>query len=78
MMKLSKIAAALVIGANLGAGWVHAADNVPPQEQTQGSVSFVSGGVGEDDRQRMQQMRSQYPLELLFVTRGTRISSSRT
>ena len=70
-MKLSRLVPAyVVLGAGLGlAAQVNAAD-APSQPQTQGSVSFISGGVGEDDSDRMKQMRSQYPLELLFVTRG--------
>ena len=70
-MKLSRLLPAyVVLGAGLAlAAQVNAADS-PSQPQTQGSVSFISGGVGEDDSDRMKQMRSQYPLELLFVTRG--------
>lgn len=68
-MKLSKLGPVCVaLGVGLAA-WGHAAD-VPSQAQTQGSASFISGGVGEDDSDRMKQLRSQYPLELLFVTRG--------
>jgi len=70
-MRLSKlIPACIVLGASLGvAAPLHAADG-PSQPQTQGSVSFISGGVGEDDSNRMKQMRADYPLELLFVTSG--------
>ena len=47
---------------------VSAADK--PAAAQQGSVSFVSGGVGDEDAQRIKQLRSEYSLELLFVTRG--------
>jgi hypothetical protein len=37
---------------------------------SQGSVSFVSGGVGEDQSQTFKSMARDYPLELMFVTKG--------
>lgn len=39
--------------------------------QTQGEVSFVSGGVGGDERAAMQAMRADYNLSLLFSVAGT-------
>ena len=36
-----------------------------------GPVSFVSGGVGEDERQEIQKLSPDYSLELLFATKGT-------
>jgi hypothetical protein len=39
--------------------------------QTQGGVTFVSGGVAEDSEQAMNAMRSQYNLHLLFAQQGT-------
>lgn len=73
-MRLVKFTPAVIaLGAGLSvAGWINAADNVSPQPQPQqqGSVSFISGGVGDDDAQRMKQLRSGYPVELLFVTQG--------
>jgi len=70
-MKILKLVPALVmLGATLGlAAQARAADSSPQSEQ-QGSVSFLSGGVGDEDAQRIKAVRSQYPLELLFVTRG--------
>jgi len=37
---------------------------------SQGAVSFVSGGVGEDQSQTFKNMARDYPLELMFVTKG--------
>ncbi len=34
-----------------------------------GPVSFVSGGVGEDEIQEIKRLSSNYPLELLFATK---------
>ena len=41
-----------------------------PQVQQQGAVTFVSGGVGEDEVQEIKKLSPAYPLELLFVTKG--------
>lgn len=69
-MRLVKLTPAVVVfAAGLGAaGGLSAADKLAAAQP--GSVSFVSGGVGDEDAQRMKQLRSEYPLELLFVTRG--------
>jgi hypothetical protein len=39
--------------------------------QTQGEVTFVSGGVGGDERDAMQAMRADYNLSLLFSVQGS-------
>jgi hypothetical protein len=39
--------------------------------QTQGDVTFVSGGVGGDERNAMQAIRADYNLSLLFSVQGT-------
>jgi hypothetical protein len=36
-----------------------------------GSVPYVSGGVGDDERQQMEKMAADYPLQLLFATKGS-------
>ena len=43
-----------------------------PEVQTMGSVSFVSGGVGEDEVQEIKSLVRDYPLELMFVTKAPR------
>jgi len=47
------------------------AEQVLIEPQTQGEVTFVSGGVGGDERNEMQAMRADYNLSLLFSIRGT-------
>ena len=44
----------------------------PPalKPQTQGGVSFVSGGVGGDEQAAMQAVRGEYNLSLLFSVQG--------
>lgn len=39
--------------------------------QTQGDVTFVSGGVGGDERNAMQALRADYNLSLLFSVQGS-------
>jgi hypothetical protein len=39
--------------------------------QTQGEVTFVSGGIGGDERNAMQTIRADYNLSLLFSVQGT-------
>lgn len=39
--------------------------------QTQGNVTFVSGGVGGDERSAMQAIRAGYNLSLLFSVQGS-------
>ncbi len=38
-----------------------------PQPQTQGDVTFVSGGVAEDSQQAMEAVKPDYNLHLLFA-----------
>lgn len=47
------------------------ADSAPLQPQTQGEVTFVSGGIGGDERDALQAMRADYNLSLLFSMQGT-------
>lgn len=41
------------------------------EPQTQGEVSFISGGVGSDEQKAMQAVRANYNLSLLFSQKGT-------
>jgi len=41
------------------------------EPQTQGEVSFISGGVGSDEQKAMQAVRAKYNLCLLFSEKGT-------
>ena len=42
-----------------------------PAQETQGNVSFISGGVGEDEAAMMKQAAAGYPLELQFVQKAS-------
>ena len=39
--------------------------------QTQGNVTYISGGVGDEWQQQMESLRAQYNLHLLFAQEGT-------
>ena len=52
-------------------GFPAAAQQTPLTPQTQGEVTFVSGGVGEDEREAMKAMRADYDLSLLFAVKGS-------
>lgn len=68
----SMIAAAMIAGTLAFSGLAHAQETLPvlPQAQTQGSVQFVSGGIGEGQSQALQKASSQYRLALTFAQRG--------
>ena len=42
-----------------------------PPEQTQGAVTYVSGGIGENEAQAFEAAASQYPLTLEFAIKHT-------
>jgi len=41
--------------------------NALPREQMQGTVAYLTGGIGLDESSAIKQAASQYPLELEFV-----------
>lgn len=60
------MAAALCMAAT---GWAAMDADLPP-EQTQGKVTYMSGGIGLDEQAAMKRAASEYPLELDFVDSG--------
>jgi hypothetical protein len=58
----------------LGSGMIApsiAADTLAAREARQyGSVSFISGGVGDDRRRQIEKLFADYPLQLLFASKG--------
>ena len=55
----------------LSFGSTAADTGVSSEQQTQGSVKFVSGGVGDDETVAMQSAARGYPLELQFVQKAS-------
>jgi len=60
------MAAALCMVTN---AWAAMDADLPP-EQTQGKVTYLSGGIGLDQQAAMKQAASEYPLELEFLESG--------
>ncbi|NRR30659.1 carboxypeptidase regulatory-like domain-containing protein [Oxalobacteraceae bacterium] len=58
---------ALAVGLGLCCQWVAA--QVQPQSQYE--ITYLSGGVGDDERQAMQALRQDYNLLLTFATKGS-------
>ena len=52
-------------------GFPAIAEQTSIKPQTQGEVSFVSGGVGGDERDEMHAIQADYNLSLLFSVKGT-------
>jgi len=48
-----------------------AADDGAPQAQRQGDITFVSGGVGDEDRSALRRMAPNYNLRLMFALQGS-------
>ncbi|CAN7534778.1 carboxypeptidase regulatory-like domain-containing protein [Duganella sp. LjRoot269] len=59
---------ALTMALALGAHWSAAADLRPT---SQNGVTYLSGGVGEEERQAMLDARGDYKLLLTFSTKGS-------
>ena len=74
---MTRIAAYVAVAALLAAQAVPLAvaqTQVPqlnPNPQTQGGITYVSGGIADDWQQAMESQRGQYNLHLLFAQLGT-------
>ncbi len=60
----------LILSCNLF-GLPALAEQSSIKPQSQGEVTFVSGGIGEDEQHAMQAMRGDYNLNLLFSIQGS-------
>jgi hypothetical protein len=69
-----RLGAFLVVGAVFAATAANSQDYAVqdplPAERTQGSVTYVSGGIGHDEAMAFRQLESDYPLALEFITSG--------
>jgi len=63
-MTTSRFWNALAVAGLLFASSLAAQTSFQPREHTQGSVSYVTGGVGEDEAQAMRAAAADYPLTL--------------
>ena len=72
MKRTNRTAAGVLFAISLGAAGAalaQSSDALPPA-QTQGSVTFVTGGVGQDEAAAMKAAENSYPLALEFVKRA--------
>ncbi|OMG73354.1 carboxypeptidase-like regulatory domain-containing protein [Burkholderia ubonensis] len=64
------IAAVLAIGVAAGATGAYAQSDGLPAARQQGDVTFVSGGVGQDESTAFQRNEAAWPLALRFTGAG--------
>jgi len=64
--QLKPLAASIIVAGLGAAGPALSMPSLPPQ-QVQGAVSYVTGGIGEDEAAAFRQAAAAYPLEMLFV-----------
>jgi hypothetical protein len=48
-----------------------------PEKHVVGEVSYISGGVGQDEASEMKQLAKSYPLEIVFVQKANREETDR-
>ena len=61
---------AALFGVAISAHPAAAAETAPQVMTSDSAVAFVSGGVGDDERQKMESLAPGYPLQLLFAAKG--------
>ena len=72
MQRTSLVATGLMLCSLLMAPLAFAAlPSALPPEQTQGGVSYVSGGIGQEEAQAFEAAAAQYPLALEFAIKHT-------
>lgn len=71
-MKFSKPVATTLVAAGMAVALPMAslATTRLPAEHTQGSITYMSGGVGKDEAKAMRAERSKFPLSMEFVKRA--------
>lgn len=69
--KLTKLAASIIVTGLGAAGPALGTDmsSLPPV-QMQGVVSYITGGIGEDEAAAVKHAAATYPLEMLFVEKA--------
>jgi hypothetical protein len=69
--KLTKLAASIIITGLSAAGPALSTDmsSLPPV-QAQGAVSYMTGGIGEDEAAAFKHAAAGFPLEMLFVQKA--------
>ncbi|HEV2007521.1 MAG TPA: carboxypeptidase-like regulatory domain-containing protein [Burkholderiales bacterium] len=68
--KLTALATIVAVALSVAPQSFSGDEIVSLQPERQGQVSFVSGGVGDDEAQAIKSMAANYPVEMLFVAKG--------
>jgi hypothetical protein len=70
-MKSTTLVASIIIIGFVAAGPALSADTASlPSVQVQGEVSYVTGGIGDDEAAAFKRAAAAYPLEMLFVQKA--------
>ncbi len=70
-MKSTTLIASLIIATGLNAGPALGTNTAMlPTEKVQGAVSYITGGIGEDESAAFKQAATAFPLEMLFVQKA--------
>ena len=69
-MDRNRIATTVVFAAASALAAGAALATALPQEQSQGPVTFLSGGIGKDEALAMKHAEAKYPLSLVFVEKA--------
>jgi hypothetical protein len=70
MRRPGAAAGPLLAAALLVAAAVRAEDSALPPLQRSGDISYISGGIGEDESRAIKAVAAQYPLWLTFIARN--------
>ena len=69
--KLTTLAASIILAGLVAIDpMLNAGASPLPSERVQGQVSFITGGIGEDEATAFKNAAATYPLELLFVQKA--------
>lgn len=69
-MRRTKVAGFGLLALGLVAASAAAQEFALPPERSQGSVTYLTGGVGKEESDAIKRVQDRYPLSLLFVERG--------
>ncbi|GIX27242.1 MAG: hypothetical protein KatS3mg123_1123 [Burkholderiales bacterium] len=69
-MRRKKVAGFGLLALGLVAAFAAAQEFALPPERSQGSVTYLTGGVGKEESDAIKRVQDRYPLSLLFVERG--------
>lgn len=69
-MRRRRLAGLGLLALGFAAASAAAQEPALPPERTQGTVTYLTGGVGKEESDAIKKVQGRYPLSLLFVERG--------